>query len=101
MFAGEPDGKLWFCTNNEKDVYKDMQENPNVALSVSSPDYAWLRLRGSAVFENNTAAKEMCMTYPIVKGQYGNAANPIFEVLYLHAPHGTIADFSGMLPYTF
>ena len=25
MFAGEKDGKLWFCTNNQKDVYKDMQ----------------------------------------------------------------------------
>ena len=24
MFAGELDGKLWFCTNNQKDVYKDM-----------------------------------------------------------------------------
>ncbi len=22
MFAGEVDGKLWFCTNNTKDVYK-------------------------------------------------------------------------------
>ena len=26
MFAGEMDGKLWFCTNNTKDVFKDMQE---------------------------------------------------------------------------
>ena len=24
MFAGELDGKLWFCTNSQKDVYKDM-----------------------------------------------------------------------------
>ena len=24
MFAGELDGKLWFCTNNTKDVYKDL-----------------------------------------------------------------------------
>ena len=29
MFSGEMDGKLWFCTNNQKDVYKDMQANPN------------------------------------------------------------------------
>ena len=28
MFCFEKDGKLWFCTNNQKDVYKDMQENP-------------------------------------------------------------------------
>ena len=28
MFAGELDGKLWFCTNSQKDVYKDLQANP-------------------------------------------------------------------------
>ena len=31
MFSGEMDGKLWFCTNNTKDVYKDMQSNPEIA----------------------------------------------------------------------
>ena len=41
MFAGELDGKLWFCTNNQKEVYKDMQANPNIEVSVSSPAYAW------------------------------------------------------------
>ena len=30
MFCCEYEGKLWFCTNNTKDVYKDMQENPQV-----------------------------------------------------------------------
>ena len=79
MFAGELDGKLWFCTNNQKDVYKDMQENPEIEISVSSPEYAWIRLHGKAVFENNMAAKEMCIQNPIVKGQYGEAANPILR----------------------
>ena len=55
MFAGELDGRLWFCTNNQKDVYKDMQENPEIEISVSSPEYAWIRLHGKAVFENNMA----------------------------------------------
>ena len=40
MFAGELEGKLWFCTNNQKDVYKDMQANPEIEISVSSPEYA-------------------------------------------------------------
>ncbi|MBM6680703.1 pyridoxamine 5'-phosphate oxidase family protein [Pseudoflavonifractor capillosus] len=53
MFAGEKDGKLWFCTNSTKEVYKDMQANPDVEISVSSPTYAWIRLSGKAVFENN------------------------------------------------
>ena len=73
MFADELDGKLWFCTNTQKEVYKDMQENPYVELSVSSPDYAWIRLHGKAVFSDSMAAKELCMRNPIVKSQYGGA----------------------------
>ena len=45
------------------------------------------------------AAKEMCIQNPIVKSQYGEATNPIFEVFYLEDAHGSIADFSGNPPY--
>ena len=93
MFSGEFDGKLWFCTNNTKDVYKDMQTNSEIEISVSSPEYAWIRLHGTAVFEDNKAVKEMCMENGIVKGQYQTADNPIFEVFYLDNAHGVIADF--------
>ena len=34
----------------------------------------------------------------IVKGQYGEATNPIFEVFYLKDAHAVIADFSGNPP---
>lgn len=101
MFAGEMDGKLWFCTNSTKDVYKDMQANPNIEVSVSSPKYAWIRIGGKAVFENNMAAKEMCIANPIVKSQYGDVQNPIFEVFYLENAHAVIADFSGNPPAEF
>ena len=43
MFCFEQDGKLWFCTNNTKDVYKDIQNNPYIEVCVSSPAYAWIR----------------------------------------------------------
>lgn len=89
------------CPNNTKDVYKDMLANPEVEVSVSSPEYAWIRLHGKAVFEDNKSVKEGCMNNPIVKGQYQTADNPIFEVFYLENPHGLIADFSGNPPYEF
>ena len=101
MFALEKDGKFWFCTNETKDVYKDMQANPEIEISVSSPEYAWIRLAGKAVFEENMEVKEACMENPIVKGQYGEATNPIFKVFYLENAHGVIADFSGNPPYEF
>ena len=98
MFCFEKDNRLWFCTNNQKDVYKDMQANPEVEVSVSTPTYAWIRLNGKVVFENNMAVKEECMNNPIVKGQYNSANNPIFEVFYLEDAHAVIADFSGNPP---
>jgi uncharacterized pyridoxamine 5'-phosphate oxidase family protein len=98
MFCFEQEGKLWFNTNNTKDVYKDIKENPYVEVSVSSPTYAWIRLNGKVVFENNMAVKEACMNNPIVKGQYKTADNPIFEVFYLENAKAVIADFSGNPP---
>jgi uncharacterized pyridoxamine 5'-phosphate oxidase family protein len=98
MFCFEQEGKLWFCTNNTKDVYMDIKENPYVEVSVTSPVYAWIRLNGKAVFENNMAVKEACMNNPIVKGQYQTADNPIFEVFYLEDAKAVIADFSGNPP---
>ena len=88
MFSAEVGGKLWFCTNNQKDVYKDMLENPEIQISVSSPKYEWIRLSGKAVFENNMEVNK-------------TADNPIFEVFYIENPHGVIADFSGNPPYEF
>ena len=101
IFSGEMDGKLWFCTINQKDVYEDMKHNPQIEISVSSPSYAWIRLHGEVVFADNMAAKEMCMQNEIVKGQYGEASNPIFEVFYLKDAHAVIADFSGNPPREF
>ena len=98
MFCFQRDGKLWFCTNNQKEVYKDLQANPYVQVSVSSPEFAWIRLSGKAVFADNMAVKEGCMNNPIVKGQYQTADNPIFVVFYLEDARAVIADFSGDPP---
>lgn len=93
--------KLWFCTNNKKDVYEDILNNPEIEISVSDKNYAWIRLNGKAVFENNMNVKEACMSNPIVKGQYNSPDNPIFEVFYLDNAQATIADFSGNPPKKF
>lgn len=98
MFSMEKNGKLWFCTNNQKDVYRDMQKNPYVEISVSSPAYAWIRISGKAVFQNDMDVKAGCMKNEIVKSQYQTADNPIFEVFYLDDAKAVLADFSGNPP---
>lgn len=98
MFCFAYQDKLWFCTNNQKEVYREMQQYPYVEITVSSPEYAWIRLSGKAVFEDNREVKGKCMEIPIVKGQYQTADNPIFEVFYLAEAKAVLADFSGNPP---
>ncbi|MCH3973198.1 MAG: pyridoxamine 5'-phosphate oxidase family protein [Oscillospiraceae bacterium] len=101
MFSGELGGKLWFCTNDTKEVYREMQENPDVEVCTADKTCAWLRLSGKAVFCEDRDAKEMCMKIPMVKGIYHTADNPIFKVFYLENAHAVLADFSGNPPKAF
>ena len=101
MFCFEQGGRLWFCTNSQKEVYAEMQKNPYIEVCVSNKDFAWIRLNGEAVFENNMTVKRACLNIPIVKQQYQTADNPIFEVFYLMDGKATIADFSGNPPKQF
>lgn len=101
MFSFEKEGKLWFNTGNFKDVYKDMQENPNIEVCISSPEYQWIRISGKAVFVDDRAIKEAALENPIVKGNYQTADNPVFEVFYLEDAHAVLADFSGNPPQEF
>ena len=99
QFILEDGGKLWFCTNNQKDVYEEMQANPYVQVCVSTPKFEWIRLSGKAVFKNDMDIKEKVIeASPLVKNLYESASNPIFEVLYLDEAKAVIADFSGNPP---
>lgn len=95
MFCLEHGGKLWFCTNNQKDVYRQLQSCPYLEISASSPSFSWIRLSGKAVFEDNREVKRSCMDSPIIKKFYGSEDNPIFEVFYIAEPKAVIADLSG------
>ncbi|MFI3321365.1 MAG: pyridoxamine 5'-phosphate oxidase family protein [Rikenellaceae bacterium] len=101
MFAAEYDKKLWFCTNSQKAVSKELKANSSFELTVSAPDFSWMRLSGEAIFENNMEVKELCMEIPIVKNIYKTADNPLFEVFYISNCQAIIADFSGNPPKLF
>ena len=99
QFMLEDGGKLWFCTNNQKDVYEEMQGNPYVQVCVSTPKFEWIRLSGKAVFKNDMDIKEKVIeASPLVKNLYESASNPIFEVFDLDEAKAVIADFSGNPP---
>ena len=78
MFCFEQDGKLWFCTNNTKDVYKDIQNNPYIEVCVSSPSYEWIRLNGKVVFREQHGGKRRLYEQPDCKGTVSNRRQPDF-----------------------
>ena len=102
QFMFEIDGKLWFCTGNKKEVYKELQANPNLEISVNSSDNAWCRISGEAHFENNLEVKQMVLDHSeLVKGIYKTADNPVFEVFYIENGSAIIVDLSGNPPQVF
>lgn len=99
QFMIEQDEKLYFCTNNEKDVYAQLEKYPYVEVTVSSPKFEWIRLSGKAVFSKDLEIKKVIIeSSPLVKTIYQTAENPIFEIFYLEDAKAIIADFSGNPP---
>lgn len=96
QFMIEQDGKLYFSTSNQKDVYKQIKRQPYVEVSISSPAFAWIRLSGKAVFSKDLDIKKKIIeSSPLVKSLYGKAENPALEIFYLDEAKAVIADFSG------
>jgi len=80
----EYEGKLWFGTANTKAVYRQLQANPFVEVSATSPQMEWIRLSGKAVFENNAEVKRRAFEQlPALSNIYKGPDDPAFVVFYL------------------
>ncbi len=96
------DGKMYFCTSNKKDVYKEMTALPYIELCISNTKYSWLRLSGKAVFSKDISLKTKIQdASPLVKSIYKTPDNPDFEIFYLDEAVAVISDFSGNSPITY
>ena len=102
QFMLEEGGRLYFCTSNQKPVFKEMQKHPHVEFCASGANFSWLRLNGKVVFSKDLGLKARIQeASPIVKSIYKTSDNPAFEVFHLDGAVATIADFSGNPPQTF
>lgn len=93
------EGKLWFCTNSEKEVYAELRRSPYLELCGSKleereMDSAWVRFSAEAVFEDNRRVKELIVEKSeIVRTLYlHDLDNPIFKVFYLRNIEGVLAN---------
>ena len=81
-FVMEYDGKLTFCTNNKKEMYKQMISNPYVEISCFDGEDT-LRISGKAVFVTSDDSQEKALELvPRLKGMY-SVGDGIYEIFSL------------------
>ncbi len=94
QFMFEQDGKLWFCTSNHKEVYRELQKQAYVEVCASDKNMHWLRLSGKVEFSKDLQIKERILNESaLVKGIYTKASNPAFEVFFMDE---AVASISGI-----
>lgn len=63
-------GKIYFETSSRKEMYRQMLQNPSVAIS-GMADGKWIRITGKAVMDESYEAKTaMFETLPALKNVY-------------------------------
>lgn len=92
QFQFAEDNKFYFTTANPKDVYKQMQANPNVAFACVSNGYN-IRISGKATFVKDIAEKERVFSKisAVVQEMYKSGSNPVFETFYIGSGEAKIS----------
>lgn len=88
----EYEGRVYFCTNNQKHVYRQLTANPKAEICALKPDRTWIRVTGELVRDDNDATREaMLEAAPGLRRMY-SLGDGIFEVLRLE--HATAMLYS-------
>ena len=84
---------LYIQTGKKKDVYKQIEKNPNVEISAFS-DGKWIRVSGSLVLDDRIEAKkDMLDKNPTLRGMY-NENDDNTAVLYFESGKAIISSFT-------
>ena len=93
------EGKLWFCTNSQKEVYAELQANPAIELCGCKMEEeeiqsAWIRFSAEVVFEERQDIRDAIIgKSSIVNALYSTMRdNPIFKVFSLKNIDGWVTN---------
>ncbi len=78
----ELDGKIYFYTDNRKPMFRQMNENPAIAITFIVAD-GFIRLTGEAAFNRNMEAKRILLSENKSLSQLYKFDDVFFEVYYL------------------
>ena len=88
--VAEINDKLYICTSNSKDCFKQMINNPKVEISAMLGEHKWLRICGTVKPDSSIEAKaEFLKQYPL---DMYKADDGIFEIFCF--TEGTLTVYS-------
>ena len=98
--AFEYEGKLYILTNNKKECFNQMLQNPKVEISSMNKKGQWIRVTGEVANDDRREVKEVALeAYPSLKSMY-SIDDGIVAVLYFTKGVATISSFNAE-PETF
>ena len=87
-------GKLYFCTNNQKPVFKQLGKNSHIEICACT-GADWLRISGKVVFNESMEAKKAVFEADPGLSALYKAEDEIFEVFYIEEGYATFSSLSG------
>jgi uncharacterized pyridoxamine 5'-phosphate oxidase family protein len=76
---------LWFGTNSEKKVFKELQQNPFTEISVfDGATGGWWRVHGGVHFGDEPAVRQVLFgTFPELKSVYTGPDDPVIRTFWV------------------
>ena len=94
-FSMDYNGKLTFCTSNQKAMYKQLLANPNVEICCVDANYNTLRICGKAVFCTTAEAQQKALeVMPSLSKMYA-VRDGKFELFYLENVQAVCQTMAG------
>jgi uncharacterized pyridoxamine 5'-phosphate oxidase family protein len=79
----DTDGKIYFGVGDQKEVYRQIVDNPNVEIATTNKEGNWIRISGTVVFDENPALFEKAAdSFPPLKEMY-TSGGPKLGIFYL------------------
>lgn len=89
----EFNGKVYLATNNQKEMFKQITNNPSIAVS-GFDGSKWIRITGKAVIDSSIEAKKVMLeANPSLKNMY-SIEDGLFEVFYIEDMKATLYSFT-------
>ncbi|MCR4675903.1 MAG: pyridoxamine 5'-phosphate oxidase family protein [Sphaerochaetaceae bacterium] len=89
----EIDGEVFICSNNRKEFYRQVMNNPEIAICGMYED-RWVRVWGKAVRVDDDKARSAMLKDPTGPSSLYRVGDGLFEVFRIENPKGMLFSFT-------